>query len=110
MPSRLAAAALLVQFPGVLGLLVLLGWAAADACTAVWGQLRQRPDLLTQLPASAGLVRGLSEAEGALDSATLAYVQHLLPPLPLLLLGLLLREGRELVRGAAAVGWGACWV
>ncbi|KAL4425059.1 hypothetical protein ABPG77_001837 [Micractinium sp. CCAP 211/92] len=91
------AATLLVLFPGLRGLLALLCWAAVEAAGAAWAQLRQRPELL---PAGAPLtapVQQLLDAEAALDSATLAYVEHLLPPLPVLLLGLVLREGSELV-------------
>ncbi|KAL4422328.1 hypothetical protein ABPG75_008525 [Micractinium tetrahymenae] len=91
------AAALLVLFPGLRGLLALLCWAAMEAATAAWAQLRQRPELLPAEAPLAGAVRQLLDAEGALDGATLSYLEHLLPPLPMLLLGLVLREGSELV-------------
>lgn len=91
-----------MQFPGLLGLLGLLTWTAAEAVTAAWAQLRQRPDLTAQLAAAQGgggaLLSQLLEAEGALDGSSLALVQHLLPMLPMLLLGLVMREGQQLVR------------
>lgn len=85
-------------FPGLRGLLALLCWAAVEAAGAAWAQLRQRPELLPAGGPLTGTVQQLLDAEAALDSATLAYVEHLLPPLPVLLLGLVLREGSELVR------------
>lgn len=96
-----AAAALLVQFPGLLGLLAMLAWAAADLLAAAWAALHSRPELLQQLAgAHSGLAASLQQAldaEGSMDRATLALLRHALPALPALLLGLLLREGAELV-------------
>ena len=96
-----AASALLVQFPGLLGLLALLAWAAADLLAAAWAALHSRPELLQQLAGGhSGLAASLQQAldaEGSLDRATLALLRHALPALPALLLGLLLREGGELV-------------
>lgn len=40
------------------------------------------------------------EAEAALDAATLAFLRHALPTLPLLVIGLALKEASELVRDA----------
>lgn len=95
--SGCTAAALLAAFPSLRGLLALLCWAGVDVAGAAWAQLRQRPDLLpAEGPLSAPL-RQLLDAEGGLDAATLAYLEHLLPPLPVLLLGLVAREGSELV-------------
>lgn len=96
--SLLAAAALLAAFPGLRGLLALLCWAGVDAAGAAWAQLRQRPELLPAEGTLSAPLRQLLDAEGALDAATLAYLEHLLPPLPVLLLGLVAREGSELVR------------
>ena len=93
-----------MQFPGVLGLLGLLAWTAAEAVGASWAQLRQRPDLAAELAAAqqgvGGLLSQLLDAEASLDAASLALVRHILPLLPFALLGLLLREGRELVSAA----------
>lgn len=103
-----AAAALLALFPGLRGLLALLCWAAVDAAGAAWAQLRRRPELLPAEAPLAGPVRQILEAEAALDGATLAYLEHLLPPLPVLLLGLVLREGSELVRPGRGRQLGGC--
>jgi len=99
-----AAAALLVQFPGVLGLLALLAWAAADLLAAAWAALRMRPEVLQQLggtrPALASSLQQALDAEASMDHATLALLRHALPAGPALLLGLLLGEGSHLVSGA----------
>lgn len=108
------AAALLVQFPGVLGLLALLAWAAADLAVAAWAALRTRPELLQQLaPVQPGLAQALQQAvdaESQVDPASLALLRHALPALPALVLGLLLQEGGELVSstGGAASCKPAC--
>lgn len=105
-PHPPAVAALLVLFPGMFGLAALLCWAAVELSTAAWTQLRQQPELLGQ----EGALRQLLDAESSLDAATLAYVQHLLPPLPMLLLGLVLREGSELVSTSVIGQVGRCIV
>ena len=105
---RPAAAALLVQVPGLLGLLALLAWAAADLLAAAWAALRTRPEVLQQLagsrPALANSLQQALDAESSLDHATLALLRHALPALPALLLGLLLGEGSQLVRRTAGRG------
>lgn len=103
---RTAAAALLVQFPGVLGLLALLAWAASDLLAAAWAALRTQPEVLQQLggsrPALAASLQQALDAEASLDHATLALLRHALPAVPALLLGLLLGEGGQLVSKAGA--------
>lgn len=101
-----------MQFPGLLGLLGLLCWAAADLVGAAWAALRQRHELMQQLaalqPGLAASLQQLLEAEASVDHASLALVRHVLPAAPVLLLGLLLREGRELVscrRGGVRSGF-----
>ena len=102
-----AAAALLVQFPGVVGLLALLAWAASDLLAAAWAALRTRPEVLQQLggsrPALAASLQQALDAEASLDHATLALLRHALPAVPALLLGLLSGEGGQLVSRADAV-------
>ena len=96
---------LVVQWPGVLGMLALLAWTVVEAAAASWKQLVQRPELAAQLAPGqqrlAGGLAQLAEAEAGLDPATLAFMQHALPPLPVLLLGLVLQEGAELVSPCA---------
>ena len=100
-----AVVTLVVQWPGVLGLLALLAWTVVEAAAAGWKQLVQRPELAAQVAPGqqrlAGGLAQLAEAEAGLDPATLAFMQHALPPLPVLLLGLVLQEGAELVSPCA---------
>ncbi|PRW45565.1 hypothetical protein C2E21_6038 [Chlorella sorokiniana] len=101
------AATLLVQFPGVLGLLALLAWAATDLLAAAWAALRTRPEVLQQLggsrPALAASLQQALDAEASMDHATLALLRHALPAVPALLLGLLLGEGSQLVDAELSV-------
>jgi hypothetical protein len=62
------------------------------------------PDLLSTLPSLppsdfrvSGLVRELGDEEDALTHPNLAFLAHALPAIPILLLGFLALEGRELV-------------
>lgn len=91
----------MVQFPGLLGLLALLSWAAADLAAAAWAAMHKRPELLQQLaaaqPALAQSLQQALDAESSVDHASLALLRHALPALPALLLGLLLQEGGALV-------------
>ena len=108
-PPACAVAALLAQWPGVVGLVALLLWAACDLAAAAWAALRHRPELLSELsaarPGAAAALQQAMDAEAALDHATLALMRAALPALPAALLGLLLGEGGKLVSRAAAEGW-----
>lgn len=87
------------ESPGAAGFFSLLLWAAAEGVSHLWTFCTLRPHLLVQLLGErrGEALQGVVEQEQALDPATLVFLRHALPLLPLLVLGLAMGEGSEML-------------
>mmetsp|Transcript_13763 Transcript_13763/g.37185 ORF Transcript_13763/g.37185 Transcript_13763/m.37185 type:complete len:234 (+) Transcript_13763:3-704(+) len=81
-----------------LGLLMLLLWTACKAAEVGWRHLKADPHAGGRIASFyiAGLIREYSDEGDALKAPTMAFLSNALPVGPVLLLGFLGLEGREL--------------
>ncbi|GLC33763.1 hypothetical protein PLESTB_000112900 [Pleodorina starrii] len=85
-----------------LSLLMLGLWSLSKLAETCWRLVKEDPSLGGRLPggdfgALASLIRCVSEAEGSLSPASTALLLNWLPALPVLLVGFVGLEGKEIV-------------
>ncbi|CAL8470893.1 g10435 [Coccomyxa elongata] len=92
-------------WPTLLGVLSLLGWAAAEAAELAWEywKVHSEPGVLYLGERATGLVRSMADEEAKVGATTMEFYRNSLPAVPLLVVGFLFGEGVELVQHELSV-------